>query len=402
MERELSLALPKKFQDESGRNLSNTDAFPMKIRMADYPPLAKFPSAPFGIIELNADATLPLTLRSVETNMIARSTDGKIYPGNVNNLKVTDDQGIIAWLTKLNRYHENTITINEHHNELPTYLDSDGLAYYYPPNESNTQRGSDTLTAYLLAVTQEAGFVIPQQSRAKMLDGLTAFVEGKITRDFWSPKKDLDVRKLAALEAFSRYDRVRPSMLDSIQLSPNLWPTSAVLDWINILQRVSSIPDRAKRLAEADQIIRTRLNYQSTRMGFSTETDDYWWWLMSSGDVNATRLVLTMLDNPAWKEDMPKLINGVIQRQTHGHWATTTANVWGSLALQKFGRTFEADKVSGVTKASLEQGTVVANTQSFSWLAAVTTGGKLQLPWPATAAPANLKLSHVGNGAPWS
>ncbi|WP_413541687.1 alpha-2-macroglobulin family protein [Collimonas humicola] len=292
-------------------------------------------------------------------------------------------------------------------NDLPTYLDSDGLAYYYPPSASNAGRGSDTLTAYLLAVTQESGFAIPQQSRDKMLDGLAAFVEGKITRDFWSPKKDLDVRKLAALEALSRYDRVRPAMLDSIQLSPNLWPTSAVLDWINILQRVSSIPDRAKRLAEADQIIRARLNYQSTRMGFSTETDDYWWWLMASADVNATRLVLTMLDNPAWKEDMPKLINGAIQRQSRGHWATTTANVWGSLAMQKFGQKFEAEKVAGVTKASLEQGAAVASSQSFSWPTATAEGGKLQLPWPAaaaaaaTAAPAELKLTHAGSGAPW-
>ncbi|MEB0164788.1 alpha-2-macroglobulin family protein, partial [Glaciimonas sp. CA11.2] len=117
-------------------------------------------------------------------------------------------------------------------NGLPTYLDSDGLAYYYPPTESNARHGSDTLTAYLLAITQESGFAISQPSRDKMLDGLTAFVEGKITRDFWSPQKDLDVRKLAALEALSRYDRARPSMLGAIQLSPNRWPTSAVLDWI--------------------------------------------------------------------------------------------------------------------------------------------------------------------------
>ncbi len=288
-------------------------------------------------------------------------------------------------------------------NDLPTYLDSDGLAYYYPPNEGNARRGSDTLTAYLLAVTQESGFAIPQQSRDKMLDGLAAFVEGKITRDFWSPQKDLDVRKLAALEALSRYDRVRPAMLDSIQISPNLWPTSAVLDWINILQRVSSIPERAKRQAEAEQIIRSRLNYQSTRMGFSTESSDYWWWLMASADTNANRLVLTMLENPAWKEDMPKLINGAIQRQSRGHWSTTTANLWGSLALQKFARKFESEKVTGVTKASLEQGAAVSGSQSYSWpaAAAATEPGKLQLPWPASAAPADLKLSHAGSGAPW-
>ncbi|WP_240162370.1 alpha-2-macroglobulin [Glaciimonas sp. PAMC28666] len=285
---------------------------------------------------------------------------------------------------------------------LPTYLDSDGLAYYYPPNESNARRGSDTLTAYLLAVTQESGFAIPQQSRDKMLDGLTAFVEGKITRDFWSPQKDLDVRKLAALEALSRYDRARPSMLGSIQLSPNLWPTSAVLDWINILQRVTGIPERSKRLAEADQILRARLNYQGTRMGFSTESSDYWWWLMAGGDVNATRLVLTVLNDPAWKDDMPKLINGAIQRQSRGHWATTTANVWGSLAMQKFAQKFETEKVAGVTKVALEQGTSAPNgqsAQSYNWPTA--GGGALQLPWPASTTPATLKLNHIGAGAPW-
>ena len=39
--------------------------------------------------------------------------------------------------------------------------------------------------------------------------GLIAFVEGRIQREFWSPRKDLDVRKLAALEALSRYGKAQ-------------------------------------------------------------------------------------------------------------------------------------------------------------------------------------------------
>jgi hypothetical protein len=35
--------------------------------------------------------------------------------------------------------------------QLPTYLDSDGLASYFPPRDGEGNRGSDTLTAYLLA-----------------------------------------------------------------------------------------------------------------------------------------------------------------------------------------------------------------------------------------------------------
>lgn len=288
--------------------------------------------------------------------------------------------------------------------ELPTYLDVDGLAHYYPPGDANAGRGSDTLTAYILAATHEANFSLPEQSRDRMLTGLASFVEGKITRDFWSPKKDLDVRKLAALEALSRYGRAQPRMLGSIQIAPNLWPTSAVLDWVAILQRMPGIPERDKRLGEADQIIHARLNYQGTRMGFSTESNDYWWWLMANGDANANRLILTMLNNPAWRDDMPKLMNGAIARQQRGRWATTTANVWGSLALEKFAQKFESEKVAGATKAALQQGGAIVNSQSYNWGAA--GGGKMQLPWPSQGGPAampqdGLKLTHEGKGKPW-
>ena len=53
---------------------------------------------------------------------------------------------------------------------------------------------------------------------------------------------------------------------------------------------------RDERMREAEQILRSRLNFQGTTMGFSTERTDYLWWLMVSGDVNANRVVLSMLD----------------------------------------------------------------------------------------------------------
>ena len=98
----------------------------------------------------------------------------------------------------------------------------------------------------MLAATHEAGFELPPAARDAMLGGLTAFVEGRIERKFWSPRADLDVRKLAAIEALSRYGRAQPKMLGSINLTPNLWPTAAVIDWLNILRRVDGIPDRAR------------------------------------------------------------------------------------------------------------------------------------------------------------
>jgi len=128
--------------------------------------------------------------------------------------------------------------------QIPSYLDSDGLAHYFPPRDGEANRGSDTLTAYLLAATHEAAsinpaFALSDEIRAPMERGLMAFVEGRIQRDFWSPRKDLDMRKLAAIEALSRYGKAQGRMVNSITIAPNQWPTHAVLDWLNILKRVS-------------------------------------------------------------------------------------------------------------------------------------------------------------------
>ena len=40
-------------------------------------------------------------------------------------------------------------------------------------------------------------------------------------------------------------------MLSSIAIEPNLWPTSAVIDWYGILQRMPDIRDRDARLSRS-------------------------------------------------------------------------------------------------------------------------------------------------------
>jgi uncharacterized protein YfaS (alpha-2-macroglobulin family) len=65
---------------------------------------------------------------------------------------------------------------------LPAYLDADGLARYFP-GEGAYNEGSVAPTAYVLDVTREAGFAIPDAARQKMEAGLTRFVEGRIKRD---------------------------------------------------------------------------------------------------------------------------------------------------------------------------------------------------------------------------
>jgi uncharacterized protein YfaS (alpha-2-macroglobulin family) len=279
-------------------------------------------------------------------------------------------------------------------NTLPTYLDSDGLANYFPPRAEDGARGSDRLTAYVIAATHEAGFELPSSAQALMLDGLTAFVEGRIERKFWSPRADLDVRKLAALEALSRHGRAQARMLGSINLTPNQWPTAAVIDWLHILKRVNGIPDQAKRLEEAQQILRGRLSYAGTTLRFSNEDGDFWWWLMDSADANAARLILAVLDEPGWREDLPRMVVGSLGRQRGGAWLTTTANLWGSLALDKFSAKFESVKIAGSTVASVEG----SKPASVDW-ARQPEGGAALLAWPEKGG--TLNVAQQGGGKPW-
>jgi len=305
--------------------------------------------------------------------------------------------------------------------QLPAYLDGDGLAYYFPPRAGDDNRGSDILTAALLSSTHEAArlnpaFALPDSARAQMIAGLTAFVEGRIERKFWSPQADLDVRKIAALEALSRHGAARAAMLGSITVAPNQWPTSAVIDWIGVLKRVPGVPEQRARLQQAEQVLRARLSYQGTRLAFSTEAQDHWWWLMAGGDVNGARLLLTVLDDPAWKDELPRIANGFIARQQGGAWDTTAANLWGGLALQAFGRARESEPVAGTTRATLGDAkeqihwSQVARAKPADPQGAATADPRfgapgqyvnntLLLPWPAGPAP--LTVAHEGSGKPW-
>ena len=272
---------------------------------------------------------------------------------------------------------------------LPVHLDGDGLVKYF----ASMLEGSDSLTAYILSVTAEAGFEIAQDARERMQAGLIAFVEGKIVRGSGLRTGELAVRKLAALAALSRIEPVRQEWLQSFTVEPTLWPTSAVIDWYLVLQRSPALERRDNLLAQAQQILRARLNLQGTTMGFSTERSDDWWWLMASPDVNANRLLLAMLDNPAWQGDMGRLARGTLGRQQKGHWGTTLANAWGTLALEKFSAKFEAQPVTGQSSAVL-----AGAGKPASWTG--TVPNSVLQAWPEGRA--QLTLRHEGGGKPWA
>jgi hypothetical protein len=270
-------------------------------------------------------------------------------------------------------------------------MDSDGLLKYFP---SDWLQGDDTLTAYVLAIAHEAGWPLVEQDQQRMIDALKRFVEGKIVRRSALPTADLAIRKLAAIEALSRYDAADARMLDSIDIEPDLWPTSAVMDWASILRRVPDIGSASEQREQALGILRSRLNFQGTTMGFATERKDALWWLMISGDSNANRMLLAVLDELQWREDIPRLVRGAMGRQQYGHWNTTVANVWGVLAMEKFSAAFESTPVTGVT------GLTYANEQTQVTWPVPETREETRLPWQEGRS--SLEVTHQGTGAPWA
>lgn len=273
--------------------------------------------------------------------------------------------------------------------DMPVYLDADGLLKFYP---SAWLEGSDALTAYALSITHEAEWEIPQDAREKMLAALDRFARGQLQRGNRLNRADQVERKLAALEALSRYGRAKAEVVNALEFQPNLLPTSALLGWMGVLQRVPDVREGAARLAQAQQILRSRINLQGTVMTFSTERDDAWWWLMASADRNANIAVLRTLNEVQWQSDLPRLWRGAWLRQQRGHWDTTLANAWGVLAARRFAEKFEREPVAGVTRAVQGE-----QQQRHAWTAPTAV---LDFAWPA--ATASFKLQHEGTGAPWA
>jgi uncharacterized protein YfaS (alpha-2-macroglobulin family) len=290
-------------------------------------------------------------------------------------------------------------------NSLPSHLDRDGLVRYFP---MGWLEGDDALTAYLLTIAHEAGYEVPDAARNQMLHGLENFVSGRIHRYGSLQTADLVMRKLAAIDALARYNVAKASMLESLEIAPNLWPTSGVIDWVSVLTHLD-VPDRDRKLAEAKQILRSRLMFSGTTMSFSTEKSDYLWWLMVSPDVNAVRTLRLLSDDPSFAAaDAGRLARGALGRQVEGRWRTTVANAWGVIALRRFKQQHERDQVGGASIVKLGE-----QERRMSWSNAVTgktgdptlgtpmgDGLSTQFAWPTSVAP--LSLQHQGSGKPWA
>ncbi len=72
-------------------------------------------------------------------------------------------------------------------------------------------------------------------------------------------------------------------------------------------------------------MLRSRPNFQGTRMGFSTERSDALGRLMIAEDSDAVRMLLGMPVEPEWSEDIPRLVRGARLAGSHGEVARRAA-----------------------------------------------------------------------------
>ena len=227
-----------------------------------------------------------------------------------------------------------------------------------------------------------------------MTSGLEGFIGGKIVRYSALPTADLAIRKIAAAEALSRYVDLDEKSISSIPIEPNLWPTSAVVNWTSILTREKGLPDRDARLKNARNILRSRMNLQGTTMGLSTEVIGSLWWLMESLDGTTMKAILALMSADDWREDIPRLTAGAVGRMRRGHWDTTVANAWGVMAMEKFTQKFEATPVTGATSGEIRK-----NIKTVDW-AKTPEGGELKFNWPRGKE--TLRIQQKGTGTPWA
>jgi uncharacterized protein YfaS (alpha-2-macroglobulin family) len=282
---------------------------------------------------------------------------------------------------------------------LSAYLDGRGFVKYWPEVSS----GSMVLTAYVVVMSAESRRPMQYAVHEQMIQALAGYVSGTVREDWaWAPRNDLLVRKLIALNALSYTHHFQAKWLQDLRIDPNALPTSALLDWLGILQRRPDVADRPRLIDQAQRLVRSRMDLHGTTFNFSTERDDNWWWIMGSPDTNALRALRMGPEIQAWQDSLPRMARGAILRQNHGAWSTTVANAWGALAIRRFATTFEKEPVAGTSSAALAE-----VQKSIQWpkpdaaRREALPARTLELPWPVSSSGTSLTVTQQGTGRPW-
>jgi hypothetical protein len=164
-------------------------------------------------------------------------------------------------------------------------------------------------------------------------------------------------------------------------------PTATLADWLAILDRTPGIGPRPKAAAEA--ALRARIVYEGTRLDLVDKAAAPWW-MMVSDDEMALKALYAVIGRSGWQDEAPRMMIGAALRQRRGHWDTTPANSWGTLAVRRFAAAFPG-MPTGVTTVR-----VGGESVARSW----PSPTPVLLPLPT--APSSLLLSHAGGAQPWA
>ena len=229
--------------------------------------------------------------------------------------------------------------------EIPAYQAPNGLLRYFP---GDALPGSAVLTAYALSMTAEAGLVIPDGPRAKMLDAMRAIAAGRLSDD--GGFGDRRLLRIAAIAALARTGAATPSLLAQAGIAPADMPTSTLADWIVAIGRTPGADPRL--MATAQGVLRSRIVYEGGRLDLVDRTAASEA-MMTSADEMAAKALLAAIGKPGWAAETPRLAIGLTLRQVRGHWDTTTANAWGTIAARRIAEALPAAGLHGVTTALL-------------------------------------------------
>jgi len=112
----LTLELPADLSDDMGRSLDNADRFPMDIVMDALPPLVKFASGPFGIIERFADGppeqpqtpAVPVALRRVGPDLSTQAL--QVSAGTLQDFTIRDEVQALQWMARVLNLQDGQMT----------------------------------------------------------------------------------------------------------------------------------------------------------------------------------------------------------------------------------------------------------------------------------------------------
>jgi uncharacterized protein YfaS (alpha-2-macroglobulin family) len=267
--------------------------------------------------------------------------------------------------------------------DLPTYVADDGLLRYWPVS---TMHGSVALTSYALSITADAGLSWPADAKAKLIEALRGVVDGRITEQGEGPQ-DMRYLRLAALAALARNGAATPTMLGQVTIPLRDMPTAMLADWLVTLDKTPGSDPHQR--AEAEAALRGRIVYVGTRLDLVDKAVAPWW-MMVSDDEMALKALLAVIGRPGWEQDAPRMMVGVALRQRRGHWDTTLANAWGTVAADRFAAAYPG-AATGVTTARLGSQVMTRN-----W----PQPAIMRFPLPRASTP--LLLSHSAQPGPWA